>query len=345
MRLMVIGDFRWDSGSSHVIREYARHAPAQGIEIAVSSTFGSRDEQICRDLPYIEDLKWATHLLIVFEGNPFLKDDDLERIDRVVPKSRRAVVDADGHWGSIAQIGEDNNTWPCGHEGWQRQIAEVSDLVLQPALFEPCQGAVRFPYFGMPSCAPAPLFDERGSHLDMQYIGCNWFRFRPLVEVFSACREALGKGSSLRVRGRYWDGKMRLGFESGTKADIDLLKRLDIEVLPPVPFGQVVERMGDALITPVLVRPVLAACRLMTPRMLETVSAATIPVYRQADRYIGDLYQDDGELCLGHSPADKLKQIVQDQVRFRAKAHELRHRLYREYSYSSVLGHLKRLLN
>src|SRR5688500_4345740 len=134
MRILVIGDFRWNSGSSHVIREYVRHAPGLGMEIAVSAQFGSRDEPITRELPYCDDLGWATHLLVVLEGNPFLNTEDLEQIDRVIPRSRRAVVDADGHWAPVTRVRDDDNTWPCDHESWHRQIADIADLVLQPAL-------------------------------------------------------------------------------------------------------------------------------------------------------------------------------------------------------------------
>src|SRR4051794_8196968 len=101
MRLLIVGDFAWNNGSSHVIREYVKHAPALGIEVALSAEFGSHDEEIARELPYCENFKWATHMLVVFESNPFLSTKDLELIDRVIPRSRRAVVDADGHWSPL----------------------------------------------------------------------------------------------------------------------------------------------------------------------------------------------------------------------------------------------------
>ena len=171
----------------------------------------------------------------------------------------------------------------------------------------------------------------------MQYIGNNWFRFASVIEVFSAARNALGDCASLRVRGKYWDGSIRHGFDAATRADTAVLSRLRVEAYSPVPFGwQEVERMGDARVTPVLVRPVLAARGLMTPRMFETAAASTIPVYRQPDCYVSDLYNDDGELCLGDNPDAKLKEIVQDRTDFRASANDVRQRLYNEYSYPSM---------
>src|SRR5207253_2895723 len=112
MRLLVIGDFCWHNGSSHVIREYVRHARHAEMEIAVSRQFGKRDRVIARRLPCCDDITWATHVLVVLEVAPLLSERDLGRLDRAVPRSRRAVIDTDGHWGSRVAVGEDDNTSP-----------------------------------------------------------------------------------------------------------------------------------------------------------------------------------------------------------------------------------------
>lgn len=344
MRLLVAGDFRWNSGSSHVIREYVRHGPAVGMEVAVSVELGSRDALISAELPYCADIGWATHLLVVLEGNPFLKEKDLEKIERVIPKSRRAVVDADGHWAPATRTADDDNMWPCGQDAWRQQISSAADLILQPALVSASAGAVSFPYFGMPT-------EETGNFnriacrddLDIQYIGNNWFRSRPLIQVFSAARRFLGNSARLRVCGKYWDGSVRKGFESATKADLDALERLRVDICPPVPFGTVVSHMGEAAISPVLVRPLLSKLGFLTPRMLETVSASTIPVYRQEDSYIASLYKDSGRLCLGKD-ASGLGNIFHQVPDLCTAVNDLRQHLRLEYSYPSLLKRLRQLM-
>lgn len=344
MRLLVAGDFRWNSGSSHVIREYVKHAPSAGIEVAVSGELGSRDEPITRELPYCHDLGWATHLLVVFEGNPFLTEEDLERIERKIPRSRRAVVDADGHWAAAIRVGDDCNTWPVGLDTWHRQIRDVADLILQPALISPSPGAVEFPYFGMPTTEttfvedPSPCVAK-----DVQYIGSNWFRFPALVEVFTAARSVLGDAAQLCVRGRYWDGGVRRGYERATTVDREILNRLRVDVQPPVPFGKVVAHMSTAVVTPVLVRPLLSTLGFLTPRMLETVSASTIPVYRREDSYLERLYQDDGLLCLG-AETTSAESVFRPGPAARAVVNGIRKRLQRDYSYTSVLRRLRELM-
>ncbi len=343
MKLLVAGDFRWDSGSSHVIREYVRHAPDLGIEVAVSSGFGSRDDRVSGLLPYRDDLAWATHLLVVYEGRPFLSEQELAAIDRTFPRDRRAVIDTDGHWGPVVSIAEDNNTGPVGHEAWRKAIAAVSDLVLQPTLREPAAGAVRFPYFGMPEMELSTSATPPLARFDLQYIGNNWYRFDALIALLAAARDVAGVAGRLRVCGRGWDGSVLEGYESGTWADIAAFERLGVEVRGPVPFGQVISSMAQATITPVLMRPVLSALNLLTPRMFETAVAETIPLYTAADPCVGDLYGDDGALCLGAEPRAKFAEIFDNPVRFAAVAREVRKDLATRYAYPAVLAELREL--
>jgi hypothetical protein len=344
MRLLVIGDFRWHNGSSHVIREYVRHATLADMEIAVSRELGKRDGVITRHLPYCDNLNWATHVLVVFEGFPLLSGSDIERLDRAVPRSRRAVIDADGHWSSRVAVDADDNTWPCGSDAWRDHISAVADVVLQPALGHPATGAIAFPYFGLPPRGRRRAgFGRR--RLDVQYVGSNWFRAAQLVDIMSVARQALGESGRLRVCGTYWDGTTMRGFESATAVDTESLRRLEVQVRPPVPFGMVVLRMGEALLTPVLVRPVLGALRFLTPRMLETLAAETLPVYREEDRYVGELYSDDrGEFCLDGSE-DSFARVMRDRRRLSNSAHEIYAGLSDRFSYPVLVRKLRDVLS
>ena len=341
-RLLVLGEFSWFSGSSHVIRAYANHGPALGIEVAVATRFGSRDGRISRLLPLCDDPGWATHALIIYEGNPFLSEADLAALDRVLPRSRRAVVDTDGHWAPTTVIGDDDNTWPCGAEAWRQQLAAAADLILQPRLVAPADGAVAFPYFGLPE--PSLPRRRRSRPIALQYVGNNWFRAAALLDLFAAARRALGPAARLRVCGRGWDGTVRPGFAHATWADPAALADLGVEARPPVPFGTVVARMGQAALSPVLVRPVLSALQMLTPRMLETLSAATVPVYLQEDAYIGRLYGDEGALCLGAEPESAIGALFDQQEHLRERIETLRAQIARTYGYPAVLRHLRDLL-
>jgi hypothetical protein len=178
----------------------------------------------------------------------------------------------------------------------------------------------------------------------MQYIGSNWFRFAALTEVFSVARAVLPPSAKLRVRGKYWNGDFRPGFEAATKADSEVLRQLGVEVYPCVPFGDIVRRMGDATVTPVLVRPLLGALGFLTPRMFETVTARTIPVYREEDSYISELYHDDRYFCLGKTHA-KMHDVFKGEEQLDRILEEVRQRIQRDYSYVALLTRLRDLLS
>lgn len=343
IRLLVAGEFKWHCGSSHVIREYVRHGPSAGIEVKLSARFGSRDSAMWRALPYCDDLSWATHLLVVLEGNAFLTAADLAIIEHAFPRSRRAVIDADAHWCPYVDIRTDNNGWPCGTTAWREQISAISDLVLQPRSGTPCNGATVFPYHGMPPVSAPTTQVATDAHV--HYVGCNWFRSPALVEVFGAARAALGQGAILRVSGRFWDGKTRPGFEAATRADTDALDALQVQRCPPVAFGAVVSTMSASLLTPVLVRPLLSKLRMLTPRMFETIAAATIPLYRAEDRYIGAIWGDSGMFCLGSNPEARIREIVSAVTEFRSATADLRAEMYQRYSYPAILRQLRQLLS
>ena len=339
MRLLVVGDLGWHNGSSHVVREYVRHAADAGVEIRVSSQFGKRDEVIAGLLPFCDDATWATHALVVYEGFPYLSGEDVERLDAAVPRDRRAVVDADGHWGDRVAVGDDDNTWPCGREEWRDHLRAAGEIVLQPALGRPPDGATEFPYFGLPARRRAAVWPRRKLHV--QYVGSNWFRADQVLGLMSAARAGLGDEARLRVCGTYWDGSHMDGFESATSVDPGRLADIGVEVLPPVPFGQVIGRMGDAMLTPVLVRPVLGALGLLTPRMLETLAADTIPVYRPEDEHIAELYGDER---LAVATPDDVARAVRDRNRLAKSARGIHRRLSEHFSYPVLLRRLRSLL-
>ncbi len=335
-RILFAGDFRWGSGSSHVIAEYVRVAEAWEAEVRVSYALGSHDDQITRLLPYEADLRWATHLVIVLEGNPFLDQRSMDMAERAVPAHRRLVIDADGRSLPLMRVGLDDNHSPHGADAWARQFELAACPAVCPRLgfSEPSRTVVPFSYFGMP---PAP--DVTAQPCGLRYVGANWWRFDALVAVVRAFRQVDAR-SRVEVCGRYWDGELRPGYEAATTATIELLDRLGVVVCPPVRFGHVVSSMSGAVVSPVLVRPVLSALGLVTPRVFETMSARTIPLFMRRDAAIADVTGRDGLLCLGDDAAEDMVRILADVPGYRAIADDLRAEMYEAYRYQSVFGRL-----
>jgi hypothetical protein len=337
MRILFAADLRWGSGSSHVVAEYVRVAGGLGAEVKVAAPLGSSDEQIRHLLPYEADLTWATHLVIVLEGNPFLDVRTVEQIDRAVPAHRRLVIDADGRSLPVVRVGLDDNVGPHGRAAWAEQFELAGCPVVQPRLG--VDGRHPYSYFGMPDPGP-----ERDPSTLLRYVGANWWRFDALVSVVRALR-AIDRRGRVEVCGRYWDGELRSGYESATTSDADVLAHLGVEVRGPVPFGAVVSSMSDAVLSPVLLRPVLARLGLVTPRVLETIAARTIPLFLAGDTTISDVSAQADALHLGADATADLARILDDLSSHVAIAAELRAETYAAYRYERVFGRLRELLS
>lgn len=340
VRLLVIGEFAYNSGSSNVVREYVRAGPAAGFDVRIAAAFGRSDRRVRAELPHEADPRWATHALVIYEGRPFLHNRSLAALEQAIPRARRLVVDCDGHCAPLVNVVGDDNGWPCGHDAWRRAFEAAGSVILQPSIAEAAPGTLRWPYFGMPPASPG---SPRPRRLTMQYVGNNWFRARALLEVFAAGRQAI-PSARLQVRGRGWDGSSLPGLEHGTYAAPADLAALGIRVARPAPFGRVTETMSQALLSPVLVRPVLSRLGLLTPRMLETAAASTLPVYTEADPQIAALYDDGGALCLGPDPAARIAVILDDLPRFEALAGDIRASLAGRFGYERNLSALRELL-
>ncbi len=342
---MIAGDLRWNSGSSHVIAEYARVAALRDAEIRVSSELGSRDWQITQLLPYSADLQWATHLVILLEGSPFLRPEDMARIDPLIPSARRLVIDNDGHSLPFVSIGNDDNFTPAGIEIWKEQFELAECRTVCPRLLGSSEAPVEdaFSFFGMPPTEEGAMQEPRASdRCALRYIGANWWRFDQFVEVVRAFRQVAGWMGRVEVCGRWWDGEIWSGHEKGTTARPSVLHDLGVEVRPPVPFGEVVSAMSEASLSPVLVRPVLSALGLVTPRFFETMSANTIPLFLMRDAYLDRAV--DRELCLGERLDEDMGRIVSDLPGHRALAAQLRLEMFRTYRYEAVFDRLLDLL-
>jgi hypothetical protein len=346
-RILFVGNFHWNAGSSHMIAEYAKAADAVGCEIGVSTQLARLDARIPAHLPLIDDLGWGTHLVFVFEGRQFLTDRQLELCERIA-RQRRIVVDPDGHWGPTVSLGADDIGAGYSHASWHRLYARLTDLVLQPKVDGPLPtGAEYFPYFGMPAihhlATDSPPPDAMPYQL--QYIGSNWWRWHSLTAVVTAALATQRPIRRVRVCGRWWNGETCPGHETASRSEPGWLERHGVEVAPPVPFGQVVSEMSRAAITPLLVRPLLARLGLLTPRMFETLASGSIPVLTGDLAFLMKVYGDEAlEMVFGIQPSELLERILREPGRYRRLVAAIQCRVFAAFSYEQVLIQLVKFL-
>ncbi|MGH3868273.1 MAG: glycosyltransferase family protein [Pseudonocardiaceae bacterium] len=342
-RILFAGNFHWNAGSSHVIAAYAEAAAAVGCEVGVSTQLARLDNQIGRHLPLVDDVGWATHLVLVFEGRQFLSDRQKELCERV-PRDRRVAIDPDGHWGPTVVVGDDS-TNPNGTAGsWHRLYRELSDIVLQPRIRGRLpDGAEFFTYFGMPAVyrratdAPVP----EALPFELQYIGSNWWRWRAMTDLIHAARAAEPPLRRMRVCGRWWDGLRCSGHEHATGSEPGWLRAAGVEVCPSVPFGRVVAEMARATLSPILVRPALAAQGLLTPRMFETLASGSIPVLADELDYLGPVYGDHAQLFRpGIDGSAALAAMLADHHSLRVALAQVQDEVHARFNYERVLAEL-----
>jgi len=340
-RVLISGNFHWHAGFSHTVAGYVRAARAAGCEVRVSGPLSRMDNEVPRHLPVEPDLRWGTHLVVMFEAKQFLSPEQIE-LACTFPRSRRLVVDFDLHWGDEQRdLGGDGTAGRYTVESWQVLYSALSDLVLQPRLTGTMPpGATYFPCFGMPETVRHPLELGRERDYDVQYIGSNWWRWKPLTAVVEAAA-TLRPVPKIRVCGRWWDGTTCAGFEDATTGVPGWLAERGVEVCPPVPFGQVIAEMARSLISPILVRPLVAGTGLLTPRVFETVASGSLPVLSTEAEFLGAVYGDEGRhLLLGADPATALARIVTDFERHAEMVGRIQDRLRAVYGYPRVLRDL-----
>ncbi|GAA0731069.1 glycosyltransferase family 1 protein [Dactylosporangium roseum] len=335
-RIAIAGNLRWNAGFSETVANYVAAAPGVGCEIAVAAPVSRMDAEVPKHLPVVEDLGWATHLVVMFEARQFLSDEQRELVSSI-PRARRVVIDFDGHYDPDAAT----EVGPGPVTAWRELYRELSDLVLLPKLggrLPP--GAAFFPCMGMPATVRRPPL-HGDTDYDLQYIGSNWWRWDPLTEVVEAALAAEPALSRIRVCGRWWDGEVCVGHERASANEPGWLRERGVEVAPAVAFGRVVAEMGRSLVSPVLVRPLVAGTGLLTPRMFETLASGSVPVLPPAAEFMAELYGDGCEkLMLGKDPATTLGRIATNRRTYARVVAEIMERVRERYSYRRVLDDL-----
>ncbi len=128
----------------------------------------------------------------------------------------------------------------------------------------------------------------------MLYVGHSKYRWRPMERVLRAIEPARAEVGRIGVVGHGWDATppwaTKMQIEGVYCTDTAYLRRLGLEVLPAVPFQDVIAWMSKAVFNPVLVRPSFGHMRLVTPRLFETPAAGTLPLFVLDESHVQEIY-------------------------------------------------------
>jgi hypothetical protein len=158
--------------------------------------------------------------------------------------------------------------------------------------------------------------DFTAKEFTMLYVGHSKFRWQPMKRMLHAIEPARGELGRLGIVGHGWDSPPpwapRMHMQDVYSTDKGYLRRFGVDVLPAVPFNNVITWMSKATFNPVLVRPTFAYMRLVTPRLFETPAASTIPLFLLDEPHVRLLYGSEAlELRLPDThPEEKLLDLV-----------------------------------
>ena len=174
----------------------------------------------------------------------------------------------------------------------------------------------------------------------MVYVGHSKFRWHPMQAVLRAIepvREQVGRAVLV---GHGWDAPpdwaAPLGIQDLYYVDHSYLRRMGVEFIPPVPFGQVISWMSRAVINPVIYRPLFRLLWLVTCRTFETPAANTIPLLGLDEAYVREIYGEDAlELVLPQEhPEKKIAEMMSHPEKYAEVVLRIRSHLATQHSYS-----------
>ncbi|WKZ25812.1 MAG: hypothetical protein QY322_00685 [bacterium] len=336
MKIAFVGNYQYNCGSSNALLGYVNAGKILGHDVRVSE-FGYIDEEIRKVVPVAERSWDLDILVIVYESYPFLSNEDLDEIRKSIPRSKILLIDPDCKYLEPSVLENDtNHPTPDSYEYWTTLYDSLSDKILQPTLDKITKEKVsKFIYFGIDA---DNNFENIKKDFDFLYVGNNWYRWDDITKLAKSTNSIRNVLKRIGVMGSHWDEKVMKGFEEATYSDPNFLKANNVEILKSAPYGKVESSMSRGLINPIYIRPILNKLKLVTPRMLETFAADTVPVIPEYFAHASELYGDTvKELVLSN---EKLLMIMKDYKKYSDISKGIRNKLVAEHSYEVRLKEL-----
>jgi hypothetical protein len=343
MRLMFVYWKLEDAGSAQTIYNYAKAAKKLGHEVML---FAPEDPQSRFHCSLA--IESADAVIFVLEWNIYLHNNlplDLEQPVRRTERKRRIIIDNDGMYNGVIRVGGDYNHPDAAAS--QRRIElydSISDRIYQPTLHPRRPNVRSFLFHGYDLAWEVPL-DFGGKEYGMYYVGSNWFRWRAIRRVLQAIEPIRARVGRIGVAGHNWE-EAPPGAESPLREDAYYtepvyLKKLAVELMPPVPIHQVINTMSKAIFNPVLVRPIFNHLRLVNPRLFETLAANTIPLFNLDKEYVQEIYGERAlELVLGSDASEQILDVLRRPEYYAHIVRSIRQHLAKQHSYAARLKEL-----
>ena len=344
MRLMFYYYVIEDAGSAQDIRNYTKAAKALGHELAV---YGPKNGS--SKFPYSLDIDLADAVIFIFEWTTQLRHGDnldVLRLVSKVPKDRRIIVDCDGNYNDVIKVnGDYNHRDSSSSRMWTEICDSISDRIYQPTLHPLRPNVSPFFFHAYDPGWERPL-DFRSKEYGMIYVGHSKFRWGPMHWVLQAVEPIRGHVGRIGLVGHGWDAlpawAVPMQMEDAYYTDKAYMKKLGVEIVPPIPSDQVIDWMSKGIFSPVIYRPLFRHLQFVTCRTFETPGASTIPLFVLDEDYVIEIYGERAaELLLPpEHPEEKVLDIVHRPEYYAQIVKEVRRHLARKHSYVARLQQL-----
>ncbi|HJZ78462.1 MAG TPA: hypothetical protein VKE51_42330 [Vicinamibacterales bacterium] len=338
MKILLVMERRVNAGSIQAAANYVRVGAEMGHEIAV---YGRSDPAF----PHLRcsiDVERFDYVLFIVESRlDWMTGLKLSRIVVRVPRSRRAVLDADGMYNRLVVVNGYDRNHPSerDRQRWLGFYDELGDRVLQPTPQPLESQVIPLLFYGYDPASRLTGNGETAKRFDIVHVGHNWWRWQEvgnhLLPSIERIRSRIGKIGFL---GLWWDAAppwaAPLGLEAAFQLDFERLRRLDIEVHPPVPYLEVIPAMSLGRINVMTQRPLLRHLRLTTSKYFEIFCADTIPLLMLTANEAERVYGAAGrELALDGNLDQKLIDVLDRPAVYRELVEEVRSHLLAHHSY------------
>jgi hypothetical protein len=188
--------------------------------------------------------------------------------------------------------------------------------------------------------------DFSAKEFGMVYVGHSKFRWGPMHRILAGVEPVRDKVGRIALVGEGWGSRpswpVPTYLEHSYFSDASYLRRLGIELMPPVHFEQVISTMSRAVINPVITRPTFGRLRLVTPRLFETLAANTLPLFGLEPDHVQEIYGDEAlDLTLPcHSPEEKILDMICRPKHYSAVVERIRNHLRQKHSHTVRINEL-----
>ncbi len=336
MNILFAMERRVDAGSIHALVNYARAGRKLGHRIVL---YGNPDPNF-PEVPFSTDLAGIDFVVFVFESRlGWISGLHLARLLTAIPRSRRAIVDADGMYNPLL-LHEDydrNHGSERERQDWLAAYEALTDRIFQPTPRPQRRGVSPLPFYGYDARAVAA--EGVAKRVDIMYLGHNWWRWREVGErLLPALEQVRDRFDDICFVGQWWDAPpawaAQIGQQDAFCVDPDRLRALRVRTLPAVPYRDVVATMSTARINIMTQRPLFRRLRLLTSKYFEVFQADTIPLVMLEHGHAAEVYGLAGrELALCDDIAGKLRDVAARPAAYREYAAAVREHLAAHHSY------------